>query len=349
MRVLFVTNMWPDDQHAHYGSFVFSQARSLRELGLELDVLHVRGYMTHWEYARGMGQMLKRNFESDHDIVHAHYGHSAVVARVGWRRPLVVSYCGDDLLGTPLADDPSRMSRGSRVLAGAFAQWGRLADATITKSEEMAAKLPATVRCRNHVIPNGVDLDMFKPIDRQHARRRLGWDADEKVALFVGDPSNARKNHPLAVAACRVAAARCPSLKLMSATAVAPELVPVWMSAADVLVHPSWSEGSPNTVKEAMACELPIVATPVGDVKERLRGIPGCHVVGLDPKEFADALLDAIEHKPCPAARTAVADLSLQHAAERIVAVYDSVLARRRRGPADARVRSLSRRAGRSA
>ena len=279
MRILFVTNMWPDDERPWYGSFVYSQARSLRDLGLEVDVLPIRGYVSSWEYARGAVDMLKRTFDRQHDIVHAHYGHSAVVARLGLSLPLVVSYCGDDLLGTPSADNPARMTRGSRVLADGFAQFARLATATITKSEQMAAKLPRRVQGRNHVIPNGVDFEMFKPMDQMRARARLGWDPDEKVALFVGDPAIARKNHPLAQRACELAARRCPSLRLRLAAGVAPDMIPVWMSAADALIHPSWSEGSPNAVKEAMACELPIVATPVGDVRERLTGIPGCHVL----------------------------------------------------------------------
>ena len=277
MRILFVTNMWPDHVRPWYGSFVYSQARSLRELGLEVDVVKVRGYASNWEYARGAREMGRRNFDGRHDIVHAHYGHSAVIARLAVTRPLIISYCGDDLLGTPSPDNPARMTRASLALAKAFAQFSQLARATITKSEQMALNLPERVQRRNHVIPNGVDLEMFRPIDQARAREQLGWSQSEKVALFVGNPSNGRKNYTLAERACQLAARRCRSFTLRVAAALAPEVIPVWMSAADVLVHPSWSEGSPNVVKEAMACELPIVATPVGDVPERLSGVPGCY------------------------------------------------------------------------
>jgi glycosyltransferase involved in cell wall biosynthesis len=101
--------------------------------------------------------------------------------------------------------------------------------------------------------------------------------------------------------------------------------MPIWMSASDVLVHPSWSEGSPNVVKEAMACELPIVATPAGDVPERLRGVPGCHVLPADDQAFAEALLDAVGNQPCRAARVAVSELSLERVATRVLSVYESV------------------------
>jgi glycosyltransferase involved in cell wall biosynthesis len=325
VRVLFVTNMWPDEERPWYGSFVYSQARSLRSLGLDVDVLAIKGYATNWNYLRSVPDMLARSLRSSYDVVHAHYGHSAVVARLDVRRPLVISFCGDDLLGTPATGQPTRMTTASRVLARAFAEVSRFASATITKSERMELKLPRRVRARNHVIPNGVDLDMFKRMDRAAARALLRWPAEEKVALFVGNPAIERKNFALAERAAQLARARCADLRLRRATGIPPEEVPVWMSAADVLVHPSWSEGSPNVVKEAMACELPVVATPVGDVPERLRGIAGCHVLPPDGAAFAEALLDAMSYWPCTAAREAVANLSLARVAREIAGVYDSV------------------------
>jgi teichuronic acid biosynthesis glycosyltransferase TuaC len=330
VRVLFVTNMWPDNERPWYGSFVHSQARSLTGIGVEVDVVAIRGYARKSAYLTAAGGMARRNLDRRYDVIHAHYGHSAVVARLDVRRPLVISYCGDDLLGTPSPAQPSRMTPRSHLLAKAFAQVARFAGATITKSEQMMLALPKSARARNHVIPNGVDLEMFKRVDRARARRRLGWDPDETVVLFVGNPAIARKNHGLAERAVRLASTRSPSLRLRVAKGVSPDQMPIWMSAADVLVHPSWSEGSPNVVKEAMACELPIVATPAGDVRERLRGVAGCHVLPADDRAFADALLEAVRHHPCPAARQAVADLSLARVAQRINGVYESVTGSRR-------------------
>ncbi len=330
VRVLFVTNMWPDQERPWYGSFVHSQARSLQALGVDLDVLPVRGYASRWAYLNAVARMTARNFSHQYDVIHAHYGHSAVLGRLDVRRPLVISYCGDDLLGTPAPEEPWRMTPGSRALARGFAQVARVAAATITKSVEMMQELPASVRGRNHVIPNGVDLDMFRRTDQAQARRELGWAPDEKVVLFVGNPDIARKNHPLAERATQLAAERLSTIRLRVARGVSPEQVPLWMSASDTLILPSWSEGSPNVVKEAMACELPVVATAVGDVAERLDGVPGCHVVARQEDAFADALLDAVTHHPCVEARKAVAELSLERVGQRILDVYESVTAARR-------------------
>jgi glycosyltransferase involved in cell wall biosynthesis len=328
-----VTNMWPDQDRPWYGSFVHSQARSLQALGVELDVLSVRGYASRWAYLSAAADMTSRNLWHRYDVVHAHYGHSAVLGRLDVRRPLVISYCGDDLLGTPAPSEPWRMTPGSRALAWGFAQVARVAAATITKSAEMMQKLPASVRARNHVIPNGVDLDMFRRTDQAQARRELGWDPDEKVVLFVGNPEIARKNHALAERATQLAAERLSAIRLRVARGVTPEQVPLWMSASDTLILPSWSEGSPNVVKEAMACELPVVAKPVGDVAERLRGVSGCHVVAGEEAAFADALLDAVTRHPCAAAREAMSALSLERVAQRILDVYESVASPRRPGP----------------
>lgn len=332
MRVLFVTNMWPDEQRPWYGSFVSSQARSLQEAGIAVDTLAIRGYAGRRHYLDAMGRMLTASVRPDGpDLVHAHYGHSAAVARLDLRRPLVISYCGDDLLGTPDDEAPQRMTPASLRLARSFAGLAHLAAATITKSEEMERRLPARCRARNHVIPNGVDLGMFRPIEQSQARRQLGWPAEERVALFAGDPAVGRKNYALAERACALAAERDPRFRLRVARGLGPGEVPLWMSAADVLVHPSWSEGSPNVVKEAMACALPVVAAPVGDVPERLAGIPGCHVVARDPGLFADALLDAVEHHPSHAAREAVSELSVERVARQVIDVYEDVLRSRRR------------------
>lgn len=325
MRVLFVTNMWPERNRRWYGNYIHSQAQSLIARGLDLDVLVMRGYARRWEYVRGAGRVLLRNFTSQYDVIHAHYGYSGIVARLDIRAPLVISYCGDDLLGTPDPARPDRMTFGSRALAGAFAQAGRLARATITKSEEMGRRLPRTVHARNHVIPNGVDLESFAPSDQLAARRRLGWPPEEKVALFVGNPRDPRKNYSLAEAAYTLALASCPRLVLRIAHGVDPGAIPLYMNAADTLVFSSRSEGSPNVVKEAMGCELPIVATPVGDVPERLRGVAGCWVVRADPEEFAVAILNAVRHGPAPAGRAAVAELSMDRVAQRVEEIYRSV------------------------
>lgn len=313
--------MWPDERRPWYGSFVFSQAQSLREVGVDIDVVYIPGYRGKTEYARGWREMRAALRRGAYDLVHAHYGHSGVVARLQTTAPLIVSYCGDDLLGTPGARAPG-MTRRSLLAARVFAELARVARRTITKSEEMTRRLPAGARRRNHVIPNGVDLARFAPRDRSAARAQLGWSAAPPNVLFMGGPQTVRKNLVLARRVCLEMNSRGCPVQLRVANDVAPNQIAVWMNAADVLLFPSLSEGSPNAIKEAMASELPIVSAPVGDVPERLAGVEGTFVVPHDVQAMANALTSALKVGRAPAARQAVSKLSLERVAQRICALY---------------------------
>jgi glycosyltransferase involved in cell wall biosynthesis len=189
----------------------------------------------------------------------------------------------------------------------------------------MQEALPASVQARNHVIPNGVNLDAFAPRPRAQARADLGWAEDEPVVLFVGDPSDPRKNIELARKAVLDIQKRQPDVRLHIGWGSHPSDIPSLMWAADALIFTSHSEGSPNVVKEAMAAALPIVATPVGDIPERLKGVAGCFVVHSDPASFADALAKALSFGRAPAAREAVQALSLPHIATQVAALYERI------------------------
>ncbi len=194
---------------------------------------------------------------------------------------------------------------------------------TITKSREMEEVLPARARGRNRVLPNGVDLDRFAPRPREEARRELGWSEEEKVVLFLGNPEDPRKNVDLARTATGLVAAERPEVRLEIAWGVEPDQVPTLMNAADCLVFPSRSEGSPNAIKEAMACALPIVSTAVGDVAERLDGVADCYVREPRPDAFAAALREAIDADRAPAARAAVESLGTGAVAAALREIYE--------------------------
>jgi glycosyltransferase involved in cell wall biosynthesis len=320
-RVLFVTNMWPDETRPYYGSFIASQARSLQRSGCRVDVVYVRGFLGLRAYGAAMARLPRLAERQDYEVVHIHYGHTAFAGIGIRRRPTVVSFCGEDLLGAPR---DGGMTRKSRAEVAVFRQLSRLATVTITKSREMEERLPAAVAARNVVLPNGVDLEQFAPEDRGAARQRLGWGAEEKVLLFLGNPEDPRKNFELAEATAGLVREKVPEARLHVGWKLEPSEVPTLMNAADCMVFSSRSEGSPNAVKEAMACALPIVATPVGDVSERLRGVENCFVRPPSPRAFADAALQALSGGRAPAARVAVADLSLERVADRLLSVYET-------------------------
>jgi glycosyltransferase involved in cell wall biosynthesis len=163
-------------------------------------------------------------------------------------------------------------------------------------------------------------------MSRHAARNQLGWTGTPKNLLFVGNPALPRKNVSLAEAVRDELVRRGVQVELRIAWQVDPDVVPVWMAASDVLVFPSLFEGSPNTVKEAMAMELPIVSAPVGDVPERLRNIEGTFVAERNPQIMADQVERALQYGRVPAARAALSGLTIDKVAERIVALYRSLV-----------------------
>lgn len=332
MRVLLLTNLWPDAERPWHGVFVRAQAESLRAAGVEIDVMPIRGYASDLEYLKAGVRALGLNRGPRYDVVHAHYGHSGVVGRLQLRAPLVISYHGSDLLGKPTPTGPPTMR--SRVDVAVFRQFARTAAATITMSRRMEAVLPRACLPRNRIIPTGVDLERFARGSQQEARRRLGWAPDEKAVLWVGNLHRPLKNFVLAEHTVQRLAEDVPRARLRVAWEVRPEDIPTWLTAADALLLTSRSEGSPTVVKEAMAAELPVVSTDVGDVSERIEGVPACAVVPGEPGELADALKVALDHGPVAEAREAIAPLSEAATARRIVELYAEVT-RSRSGRAD--------------
>jgi teichuronic acid biosynthesis glycosyltransferase TuaC len=283
--VLFVTNMWPHDQNRRYGIFVRRQIESLRSLGLECEVIFIEGYRTRWDYIRAALYMLRLNWAQNRpSLVHGHGGETALVVRWYVRAPVVVSYCGDDLLGTARSD--GSLIFASRVRSFILRQQARLMTATVTKSSSMERALPPTVRGRNEVVPNGVDRLLFRPRPRDDVRDEMGWMHAERIVLFGADPAILRKRYWLAEAACSQTQRMIGPITLKVAAGIPPDEMPRVMTGADCLLLTSSHEGSPNVVKEATACGLPVVSTDVGDVRQVLNGV--------DPSWVCEPHVDAL-------------------------------------------------------
>lgn len=325
-RVLHLTNMWPDELRPHYGSFIASQVRSLPAAGIAVDLVYVRGFLGPKAYLKAIAEFPRASRRRPYDLVHIHYGHTLAAGIGVTRRPLVVSFCGEDLLGAPRGHG---ITLKSRIEVAVFCRLAGVATATITKSQEMERALPRRLRSRNHILPNGVNLEAFAPYPQQQARAELGWSETERVILFLGNPDDPRKNVELAQKATEIVRRENPAARLHVAWRIPPEQVPTLMNAADCLVFPSKSEGSPNAIKEAMACALPIVASPVGDVAERLSGVEGCYVCERTAPAFAAGLMKALRADRAPQARLAVERLGLDAVAARLETIYDDAIRRK--------------------
>jgi len=177
-----------------------------------------------------------------------------------------------------------------------------------------------------HIVPNGVDLERFAPRDRRECRHRLGYREDRRHVLFPYDPSRAVKGFDLASAALDIVRRSDPNVEMRIVRGEPPESMPLHYNAADLLLFTSFREGSPNAVKEALACDLPVVAVASGDVVERVARTRGCHLVARSPEELASAILAVLaDPDPRASGRAAVEELDIRATARRIIDLYRSL------------------------
>ena len=316
MKVIFV---YSANSSAGGNPIVESQAKSLRSAGVEIVMFPVtrKGFAGYSEYVLGLRKSLKTY---NCQIIHAHYGLSgwaALFARSGEK--LVVSFMGSDLLG-----NYNLKGRALKYLNLLLAR--RMADYAIVKTEEMAAITGKSETLST--VPNGVDISLFVPTDKSQARDRLNIPKDAEIVLFVGEPGRSEKNISLALTALEMTGR---GFTLLKVSGKPHQEMPLYYSAADLLVMTSLHEGSPNTVKEAMACNCPVVSTPVGDVPFLLNGIQGCYVSSSDQQEYADNISRAMEFatrsdRTAGRERLLALGLDSDTVAKRIRDIYEKVL-----------------------
>jgi glycosyltransferase involved in cell wall biosynthesis len=319
-RPLRVLMLMPVDAHGRMAA-VERQIRSLGRVGVDVDVVKVEGHRG-LKYLETLPRFLRAARKCD--LVHAHYGYCGWLARARLGKPFVVSFMGSDLLGTP--SPRGGTTKASKVAAKINRLSANGASAVIVKSPEMARTLPV----RAHVIPNGVDLDEFWPGAREAARNALGWSNDHRYVLFPGCPHERRKGFGLAESGVtRAARAFAQRVELMPLCDVDAKSVADYMNASDALLMTSLWEGSPNAVKEAMACNLPVVSVSVGDVSSLLEDVDASEVAPRDDGALADALVRALAEGRRSNGRVALVrkGLDLESVARRILEIYVAVVA----------------------
>ncbi|GAB3035992.1 glycosyltransferase [Natronobiforma cellulositropha] len=289
--------------------FMTQQMAALERRGVSFTTLEVAGDIdgentrSPLDYLR-FGPEVVREAARGYDLIHAHYGLTAPMALAGLRTPVVLSLWGSDVHG-PVAP----VSRACAPFC----------DEVVVMSAEMKRVLGHPCE----VIPDGVDLELFAPREQADARDAVGWEEDAYHVLFPYATHRETKNYPRAQ---RVAEAVDGLLerpvRLQTVSGVAHERVPTFVNAADALLLTSRSEGSPNAVKEALACNLPVVAVGVGDVRERLSGVHPSAVATSD-QGLVSALATVLERGERSNGRETVREVSLERTTDRLLEVYE--------------------------
>ena len=296
-------------------SFFEEQIAVLEDRGVRCDVLGAPGEYTAesprtpFDYVRMYRRVLQAVHRNEYDIVHAHYGLIGPLALAQPKRPVIVS-----LWGTDVMSDSGWLRAVSRLGCN-------YADATIVPSPAMTDAVPTDYA----LIPFGVDLNRFRPMSRSRAREHLGWSGEHPVAIFPYDPSRSEKNYDLAE---RVIAESALDIELRVVTDVPYTEMPYYLNASDVLLVTSHRESGPMTVKEAIACNLPIVSTDVGFVRAVCEGVRNCHVA-TDRQDLVRGLEAVVADGRASNGRSRVDGLGLDAMGDRLLGLYRRVLEER--------------------
>jgi glycosyltransferase involved in cell wall biosynthesis len=326
MRVLMVTSEYPTPDRPYLGIFVHRQVEALQRAGVEVDVLNFWSRANPLNHFKAWQELTVRLRTQSYDVIHAQFGHTLPICVMQRRIPVVVTFRGDDLYG--IIGKDNRYTLKGTLLVAISQFFSLFASQIMVVSKEMGQRL--MFRRDYQVIPSGVDLDLFKPMSRTEARRELGWSQNGRIVLFAAMRSgdiHKRKRFDLAEAAVRQINTVFP-VELKTAMDVLPQDMPVYMNAADALVFTSLHEGSPNVIKEALACNLPIVSVDVGDVRSRLEGVSASGIYDATPEALAEGLRLALEKPVRSNGRESVLELDNDVLAQRVIAIYQKAMDR---------------------
>ncbi len=312
MRVLVVTNFLPDAGAPQRGRWVRDQIEEIRRRGIEVEVFGFPPGAGHYVPATRRLRRLLR--DERFDLVHAHYGLPGWCARLAGASPLVVSFHGTDVRHGLVGPLSRRLAwRVNLVAAVSRALFG---------PEDGRPGLPPVPG--SAVLPCGPDLGRFHPIPRADARRELGLEPDGRYLLFPADPGRPAKR---ADRAAELAAAT--GAELLTGGAIDPDRMPLWVNAANAVLVTSDHEGFGLACVEALACEVPVLSTPVGIAPWALAGVDGVLCAPYDATTWSEAArphLAATDPRVDGAARAAA--LSAARMAERTIEAYRDVLAK---------------------
>lgn len=320
MKILIVGNNKP----GHFAPFVEEQARALQKQGCEVVFFGVQGKGLIG-YLRCLPALKRAIQQHQPDLIHAHYGLSGLLANLQRRVPVVTTYHGSDI-------NVPAVRRFSKIAMRLSAHNIFVSQRNVTLALSPNSLITSRLKKRYTLLPCGVNLTDDQLLSRSEARKILGIDDDAKVVLFAGAFANAVKDAPLAQEAVSFASNLSPlasNLTLQELRGFSRAEVNCWMCAANCLLLTSKTEGSPQVIKEAMACGCPIVSVDVGDVAERVSGVEGCYVVRTrEPKDIAEALQKAIAYEGKTNGRDRILEMGLsnEQVAKRLVAIYEGIV-----------------------
>lgn len=290
--------------------FVKEQMEALRSAGVECESFLVKGKGMKG-YLKQVKPLKAKIKGSNPDVIHAHFGLCGLLTNLQRKVPVVTTYHGSDI-NDKKAFPFSKMSM-------------RLSAWNIFVSRKTMGIAKSKKKCT--LLPCGIDFSDLQLTEKHEVRQRMNLAESKRYVLFAGAFDNAVKNAPLAKKT--VSFLQDENVELLEMKGYTRDEVTLLMCAADALLMTSFTEGSPQVVKEALACGCPIVSVDVGDVKERTEGVGGCYVAKTrEPIELAGLLRKALafEGKTKGREKLLTDGLDNRQVAESLVGIYKTVL-----------------------
>ena len=310
MKVLVLTNMFPTTDKPTWGIFVQEQVEVLRKEGVDIDVFFVDGSKHKLNYLWGIFRLWAWLLTHRYDLIHAHYVFSGIIARTQFLYPVVLTHHGPEFWTWQFIP--------CKIITP-------LVNKVILVSPEMDEKLKYK---KATVIPCGINFELFKPMPKEEARDKVNLPRDKKLILWAGNYQRPEKRFDIVKEAVALAQKKDPSIEFVLASSQPHEVMPMYMNACDVLLLVSDAEGSPMVVKEAMACNLPVVSVRVGDVPEVIGGTEGCYLCTQDPADVAEKLVLALNRGKRTNGRENISHLEQGVITRKIIAIYEEIIKR---------------------
>ena len=279
----------------------------MRRAGCEVDFFGVQGKGVKG-YLKAL-PLLKQRIKAYHpDVIHAHYGLCGLLAGLQRRVPVVTTYHGSDI--------NVKKNRPFSILAMALSRYNIFVSKKTLKI--------ASPKKKYALIPCGIDLSELQLTQKQDARKQMNLDEHRRYVLFAGAFDNAVKNADLAKEAVSI----LDDVELLELKGYSRDQVNLLMCAVDVFLMTSHSEGSPQVIKEAMACGCPIVSVEVGDVAEAIAGIDGCYIAEPCAEKIAALLEKAMAYSCRTEGRKRILELGLTNdqVATKLHSIYQSMI-----------------------
>ncbi len=260
------------------------------------------------------------------ELVHATWGSlSGLLAVCFSPVPVVISFCGSDILGGYQLNGNKSIRSFLSIFFSQLSAFG--ASKIIAKSNSIKKAVLALNRSKVEVIPNGINLEQFTPMDKAACRKKLGWEIDNPILLFFGLAGQTVKNKPLATQTFEIVKITYPNAILKIVENVPFSELVYYYNAADLLLFTSFHEGSNNSIKEALACNLPIVSVDCGDVAERLHQIYPSYVhAAYDATILANSCISILQNPIRSNGSNHIQTISEKNIGKRILQLYQDVL-----------------------